>query len=307
MNASGAAVGTSVRDFLKRYTTVPAAFVDELFDIVDENTPDTSMVIDIDKIAKWLGVRRENLIDTLRRTYVEDTDFTVKGSSHPSHKKHANNYKEFLVNSRTFKELAMSSKGENAGKIRNYLLQVEKSFIRFREQLIQGMQSTIATLLKNQAPRVKPGRKGNVYFLRVEHGMSLYGLDMSGVVGKLGKAAQMQPRLDTYNTGRGEVVGKLGKAGQMQRRLDTYNTGRANNIEVLYQIQTDDMDTVEKCVKLLMKPKQYRKRKEIYQVDLDVMKSVMKHCAAASADVRRVLGPATQLGGYYAVLSRSKA
>jgi RNA binding exosome subunit len=42
--------------------------------------------------------------------------------------------------------------------------------------------------------------------------------------------------------------------------------------------ETDDYDAVEGCLKSILKSKQYRKRKEIYQVDIDVLKEVLKGC-----------------------------
>ena len=64
------------------------------------------------------------------------------------------------------------------------------------------------------------------------------------------------------------------------------------------------MVAVEACVKLLCKEKRYRKRKEVYTIDVDVMKKVIDHCAKGAAEVRRVPGRHTQCGGYFAVVVR---
>lgn len=46
----------------------------------------------------------------------------------------------------------------------------------------------------------------------------------------------------------------------------------------IFVFETNDIDSVEKCLKLALKTKQYRKRKEFYQVDLDLLKELMKDC-----------------------------
>ena len=38
------------------------------------------------------------------------------------------------------------------------------------------------------------------------------------------------------------------------------------------------MDQVEKCIKVLLKKHQYRKRKEIYQINIDILKEIMEMC-----------------------------
>jgi hypothetical protein len=44
----------------------------------------------------------------------------------------------------------------------------------------------------------------------------------------------------------------------------------ANDLEVIFQYETENIDQVEKCIKSYMKEAQYRKYKEIYPVNLDI-------------------------------------
>lgn len=52
----------------------------------------------------------------------------------------------------------------------------------------------------------------------------------------------------------------------------------ANDLEVLFQYETDNIDQVELCIKAYMKKAQYRKYKEVYRVDLDIIKKTIKNC-----------------------------
>jgi hypothetical protein len=52
----------------------------------------------------------------------------------------------------------------------------------------------------------------------------------------------------------------------------------ANDIEVLFQYETDNIEQVELCVKAFMKKSQYRKYKEVYQVDLNILRKTIVDC-----------------------------
>ncbi len=49
-------------------------------------------------------------------------------------------------------------------------------------------------------------------------------------------------------------------------------SGRKREIDVFIKSQ------IEKCIKLQMKKHQYRKYKEVYQINIDILKQVIKKC-----------------------------
>ena len=71
---------------------------------------------------------------------------------------------------------------------------------------------------------------------------------------------------------------KIGKTINSQTRFSKHNSPMANDLEVLFQYETDNIDQVELCIKAYMKKAQYRKYKEIYRVDLDIIKKTIKNC-----------------------------
>ena len=71
---------------------------------------------------------------------------------------------------------------------------------------------------------------------------------------------------------------KIGKTINSKTRFSSHNSPLVNDLEVLFQYETDNIDQVESCVKALMKKAQYRKYKEIYRVDLDIIKKTIKNC-----------------------------
>ena len=78
-------------------------------------------------------------------------------------------------------------------------------------------------------------------------------------------------------------VNKVGETMMdLLKRLSTYNTGRMKDVELLYSYRTTHRREVEKCVKALMREKRYRKRRELYEVDWEIISKLIKGCARLS-------------------------
>ena len=68
---------------------------------------------------------------------------------------------------------------------------------------------------------------------------------------------------------------KLGNTDDMKKRLRVYNTGNANNIEPLFVMKVDDINMVEGCIKNIAKEYQYKKNKEVFNIDFEFLKKIM--------------------------------
>ena len=66
---------------------------------------------------------------------------------------------------------------------------------------------------------------------------------------------------------------KIGETINSKTRFNSHNSPLANDIKILYQYETENIDQVESCVKAHLKTAQYRKYKEIYQVNLGIIKN----------------------------------
>ena len=71
---------------------------------------------------------------------------------------------------------------------------------------------------------------------------------------------------------------KIGKTINSKTRFLKHNSPLADDLEVLFYYETENIDQVESCVKSYMKKSKYRKYKEIYQVDLNIIKEIIKDC-----------------------------
>ena len=59
---------------------------------------------------------------------------------------------------------------------------------------------------------------------------------------------------------------KIGRASDLKMRLNSHNSPLANDLNVLYECETENIKQVEACIKALMKNAHYRKYKEVFQI-----------------------------------------
>ena len=155
-------------------------------------------------------------------------------------------YDKILITPNCMKELCMISQTAKAKKVRKYFIEMEKLIKRYFENIKEDMYKKIGILETNQKP--KTNIKGGVIYI-----------------------------LKALNTN--ATLYKLGKSEDLKNRLNTYNSGNANDVEPLFIIPVKDIDSVEACVKNASKRFQYRKRKEFYEMYIELLKIIMTDCS----------------------------
>lgn len=145
----------------------------------------------------------------------------------------------------------MKGKSKKSDEVREFYYELEMLIYRYKDYIIDGLNNKIKALENNQRPRVNP-EKGVIYILQVADGVSYY---------------------------------KLGKTKNLQQRLRSYNGDKKDDIMPLFIYETNDIDTVEGCVKLLAKKYQYRRSKEVYQADINLLKDLIVKCADFNENV----------------------
>jgi predicted GIY-YIG superfamily endonuclease len=143
----------------------------------------------------------------------------------------------------------MISQSKKAKEVRKYFIEMEKLVSKYYEIIKEEMYKKIGLLEINQKPKIKK-REGIIYILRA------------------------------LNTS--ETLYKIGKTKDLEKRLKTYNSGNANNIEPVFILKVEDIDNVERCIKNACKKMQYRKYKEVYEIDLEILKEIIKKCEEIS-------------------------
>lgn len=261
-----------IKRYIKLLSTVPETFVDELFDMYGEDTTQTDFVISLTHVAKWLRCSKKELIQTVRKSYKHDIDYKILKV--PARVPYANNTKEYIVTPDCFKRLCMLSRAKNAELVRTYFIEIESLMIKYRTQLIAGIQQDIKNINKQKKIRTSIVKnQGYTYIIR-----------------------SSMKRKELY---------KVGQTKDFHKRLQAYQTGKMEDVEVVFAYKTNDHVAVEKCVKALADKYQVESRKEIYHLNLDMLKEIMTGCGKLSMKLEHRMRGASQVGGeYYVVLAK---
>jgi phage anti-repressor protein/predicted GIY-YIG superfamily endonuclease len=257
----------SLQEYLKKFSSISNTFIDDFFSLYNENTDDNDFVIEIDAVSKWLNILKGNIKKTLSESYRKNVDYKVsivKGVSagRPS--------ESIYLTPDCFKRICMLTKSAKGEEVRSYYIQLEKHIDKYKDNIINDLRSRVKVLERNMKPLEIPKHEGVVYVLKTSDDMALK---------------------DVY---------KIGSTDDFKARIKTHNTSHADNVEIKHIYKTSDVKGVERCVKAVMKEKQYKKRKEFYQIDIDSIKGIISNCGDAISLVKKTkYGGGNESGNYY--------
>lgn len=264
-----------LRQFLRTYSSVPNAFIDDLFDMVGETTSQTDIVIDLEKGAKWLSANKFKLMQTLRHSYVEGVDFTVTKDTLKK-RYGGNRHQTVLVSPDCFKRMCMRTASARGELVRTYFLAIEDLLKKYTGQLIEGIKADVTRLERAQKGPSDKLSAGYIYVIR---------------------ASESGDKDDMY---------KVGRSQNLMNRLRTYRTGRLTDVDVLFKYRTDDLKAVEGCIKSTLGGSVYQARREIYRANLDMIKGIVARCAGVSSWTQEYMRrkESTMTGGTFMVVDR---
>lgn len=253
-------------EFLKKYSKISNKFIDDFFSLYDLDNKN-NFIIDLTKVAKWLDSKKGKIKETLLNSYKLNIDYIINKTS--SNGRKGAPKEEILLTVKCFKLLCMQSRTKKAVEVREYFYALEELIDKYKNYIIEGLKDKIEKLENNQKPKVNPS-KGVIYIIQTSDDMTLY---------------------------------KIGKTQNLKNRLLKYNTDKKDDIIPIYIYESEDIDAVEKCIKAFMKKYQYRKYKEVYQVNIDIIKQFINKCgdiAEIELDIHLKTKNKTQKGGNHA-------
>lgn len=259
----------SLIDFLKTHTKVSNKFIDDFFSLYDPKDK-YNFSIDVENISKWMGIVKGEIKETLLRTYIENTDYTIKKETAIG--KVGKPKEIILVTPKCFKLMAMQSRSKKASTVREYYYELEQVLDQYKEYIIQGLKDKITKLENNQKPKINPS-KGVIYVLQAADGTGHY---------------------------------KIGEAKNLKKRMSQYNGDKIYNVTPVFVYETNDMKAIEKCVKTYGIEFQYgNKGKEMYKIDIDILKNLIADCAEFNDKTRLkyAFKPKNPKGNLYIALS----
>lgn len=256
-----------LQEFLKKYSSISNSFIDDFFSLYTVDTTEDDLVIDFNILVNWLDIRKDSLKRTLIDTYIKNVDYKITKIKSTT----AGKPKEkIMITPDCCKRLCMLSKTKKAEGVRTYFIELEKFLNKYKNYIIESLNKKIGILENNMKPI--PNKKGGIiYVLKTEHDIvNLY---------------------------------KIGKTAKFKERIKTHNTSHVDNVDIVHIYETDYLDEVENCLKSILASKQYKKRKEFYQIDLDILKHLIKTCDKMSLKVRKSSKNIMQNGGFYIMLA----
>lgn len=235
------------------------------FTLYDSNNLPTDHVINLETAATYLTTRKGHLYATLKASYVENVDYKV--TPLPTNGR-GRRMMQIMITPDCFKLLCMQSRSKNCQKVRLYFLEVEKTLSMYKEEIYNAMMKRVQDIESNLKPIVPSGTKGAIYVLKAAE-----------VINNSRKVHAM--------------LYKIGKSrNNVRKRLSDYLADKADNnqLELVYIYKTEHADEIERCLKAILKKVQYRKHKEVYRIDIEILKELInKRCAPGVDKVERSL------------------
>ena len=237
---------TKLVDFIVKRSNIPKDFLRDFFNIGGNTYGDTFKNINFDDVVKWLNIVKNNLKRLLVANFKIMDDYTEEKVLVKNKSRGANYISKIMLTPDCFKELCMLSQTEKAKGVRKYYIVAEGLLRDHFEQIINNLNKELG-LIKNNIKKPIDIVGGHIYILK----------------------AQNTTQKDMY---------KIGNSDDMKKRFRTYNTGNANNIEPLFVMKVDDIKMVEGCIKNITREYQYKKNKEVYNIDFEFIKKLCVKC-----------------------------
>ena len=163
------------------------------------------------------------------------------------------------------KRLCMMSRTKKAEEVRSYFIELEKFIDKYRNNLFDKYET-------NQKPIIESQNEGVIYVLQTD-------LNLSGVY-------------------------KIGKTMDFKSRIRTHQSSHEDNVKTKLVFRTDFINEVEDCLKYYMHEKKYRKYKEFYEVDIEIIKKMIKKCDKMSIVARKTIDCKDSKKGYFIYIDK---
>lgn len=235
-------------DFLKKYSLIDNNFIDDFYSFYDEGRNEYDFCINLEKIAFWLELRKDNLKRLLESNFIKDQDYIEKKPDIKLKGTGKNNIKIVLLTYNCAKLLCMISKCKKAAEIRNYYIELEKLVIRHKDDINEKMEENLGIKKRNKTIINKHNKTPVIYILKVDD--------------------------ETY---------KIGKSTDLKNRMKQYNVGRVNDLPLVFAYKTDHIDEIENCIKMNLKQYQLKNKTELYKIDLPFVKETIQYCTRKDA------------------------
>jgi len=245
----------NLSNFLKKFSTLNNDFIDDFYNIYD---PDINILndfpINIETVSKWINSKKGRLKETLINTYTKNIDYKITKEKEGKISK--SNKEIIMLTPDCFKRLCLLSKTIKAEEVRTYFLELEKLIGHYKNYIIDGLKKTIQ-ILENNTKEISQKIKGTVYIIRSMK-------DINGIY-------------------------RFGQTENFKKRLSNYNSSNSDKMEVMYIYETKDSKKIQDCVIVQIKQHRYKKRKDFYEIDINILKNIINDCSELTQKYKKSL------------------
>ena len=247
------------KSFLVKYTTINSKFIEDFHNIVKEDYFEKyyDFLIDSEILRKWLKISiKQDFVNTIKKSYKINVDYKLEKIK-KSEGSGGHNKEIITLTPEATKKICLLTKSKVGNDVRQYFIDIELAFYKFKNHIIESLNNKIEQLENNQKPKIN-STKGLIYVFRA---------------------------LNTENA----TLYKIGRTVNSKKRFNSHNSPLANDLEIIMTYEADNIEQLESCVKTMMKKAQYRKYKEIYEVDIDIIKNVIKDCDVKLKEINNMI------------------
>jgi len=237
-----------ITDFLKKHSLIDSKFIDDFYSFYNEGQNEYDFTINLDDIAFWLEIRKDNLKRLLETNFIKNQDYIETKPKEKLSGTGTNNIKIVMLTYTCAKLLCMISKCEKASLIRNYYIELEKLLIKYKDNIVESLNRQLGIKTANKEIIEENKSHGIIYVLKVD-----------------------------------EEIHKIGKTTELKNRMKQYKVGRISELPIVFAYKTDCIDDIEKSMKDNLKKYQAKNNTELYKIDLDFVRETVSYCTKKNA------------------------
>jgi len=87
---------------------------------------------------------------------------------------------------------------------------------------------------------------------------------------------------------KGKNIFKPGRTDEVRKRMIGYATGKDTHPDIKFIMLVKNSKLVEKCSKMFLEKYQYKGEKELYKVDIDIIRSAIVGCAETDHNIQEL-------------------
>ena len=239
----------SYKDFLIEKININKKFYNDFFKMFKEEEMLNSkeFVINHEKLREWLKIKDiESFRENIKSNYIENKDYIITYPN-KNQNKGGHNKQILMLTIDTVLKVSMNT-GKRGKEVSNYFIEVNKALLKYKDLIYKKLLKENDKLKNNLNSKNLNNNKMYIYVINAQ------------------------------NSKEHNNLYKIGKTENLINHLNSNNSGLANDNELLFWLETENIDQVEGCLKNLLLNNKYRKRKEIYDINLKELINVINIC-----------------------------